>query len=364
MKITKWFVERTQLRFKFNRRRSVSTRREKAVCLAGLALFWGTNLAYVPAQEAKPSSSRPNANVLIGENSRLNNSQHDSPLIRRIVLFPVRVGKSVVSVFGQRESHRTGKQDIRTAIYPDITQPSSAIQKDENWLDVSSSPLQIRFSKRDLLFVNRSSKKIVSFRLGCVGGISDNLVISELPVVTTNLEPANALISSITFYRTDLERCKRKNGKLAVVSVGFEDNSSWRAASEQKTRSPQAGPFAATTKPQQTSELLKRTASFSRNANLDAGTVVGSMAFVDDRSPNTLGDAAHVTVELEYKKSVVLLVSNDHGDYVKDFATGTYCLKTARDASGSQLRFSPRQHVCFKVRSSKDTRFDVMLLKP
>ena len=93
------------------------------------------------------------------------------------------------------------------------------------------------------------------------------------------------------------------------------------------------------------------------------GTVVGSMAWVDDRERNTLGDAANVTVELEHKGKIVLLVANDHGDYVKEFPIGTYCLKSAHDAAGKQLRFSPDQYKCFKVRSKKDTRFDVMLLK-
>jgi hypothetical protein len=95
----------------------------------------------------------------------------------------------------------------------------------------------------------------------------------------------------------------------------------------------------------------------------EAGTVVGSMAFVNDREPNTLGDAANVTVELEHKGRIALLVSNDHGDYVKEFPTGTYCLKSAHDSAGNELRFSPDQYKCFKIRSKKDTRFDVMLLK-
>ena len=94
------------------------------------------------------------------------------------------------------------------------------------------------------------------------------------------------------------------------------------------------------------------------------GTLVGSMAFVNDKQETTLGDAANVTVELEHKGRIVLLIANDHGDYVKEFPIGTYCLKSAHDAGGKSLRFSPDQHKCFKIRSKKDTRFDVMLLKP
>jgi hypothetical protein len=94
------------------------------------------------------------------------------------------------------------------------------------------------------------------------------------------------------------------------------------------------------------------------------GTLVGSMLFVDQGETVSLGDAANVTVELEHKDQVVLLVSNDHGDYVRELPEGTYCLKSARGAEGKPLRFSLRQYKCFKIRSKKDTRFDVMLLKP
>ena len=94
------------------------------------------------------------------------------------------------------------------------------------------------------------------------------------------------------------------------------------------------------------------------------GTLVGSMGFVHRGEKISLGAAPNVTVELEHKDQVVLLLSDDHGYYVKEFPEGTYCLKSARDAEGKLLSFSPRQYKCFKVRPKKDTRFDVMLLKP
>ena len=96
------------------------------------------------------------------------------------------------------------------------------------------------------------------------------------------------------------------------------------------------------------------------------GMLVGTMSFVTG-SPKTgpsLGDAANVTVELEYKGLSVCLVSNDHGDYIVKMPKGTYCLKSARSADNKSLRFSPYQSKCFKIEPNKDTRFDVMLLKP
>src|SRR6266849_4416090 len=76
------------------------------------------------------------------------------------------------------------------------------------------------------------------------------------------------------------------------------------------------------------------------------GTLVGSMGLVDKAEKVSLGSASNVTVELEHKHQVILLLSDDHGYYVKELPEGTYCLKAARDAKGNPLHFSPRQHHC------------------
>jgi hypothetical protein len=94
------------------------------------------------------------------------------------------------------------------------------------------------------------------------------------------------------------------------------------------------------------------------------GTLAGGTAFVDDSGRTWLGDAANVTVELEYKSHIVLLVSDDLGDYIEELGTGTYYLKSARSADGKPLRFARGQHKSFKIGRNKTTRFDVMLLKP
>ena len=90
------------------------------------------------------------------------------------------------------------------------------------------------------------------------------------------------------------------------------------------------------------------------------------MSFVSGspKTGPTLGEAANVTVELEYKGLQVCLISNEQGDYVVNLPKGTYCLKSARTADNKPLRFSPYQYKCFKIETNKDTRFDVMLLKP
>ena len=94
-----------------------------------------------------------------------------------------------------------------------------------------------------------------------------------------------------------------------------------------------------------------------------AGTLAGSMAFVDESEKKWLANAAKVTVELGHKGQTILLVSNELGDYIVELVAGTYELKCARDAEGKELRFSSSQHRSFKVESGKTTRFDVMLLK-
>jgi len=94
------------------------------------------------------------------------------------------------------------------------------------------------------------------------------------------------------------------------------------------------------------------------------GKLVGNMIFVDSGENLTLGDAANTTVELAYKNQIILLVSGDHGDYIRELQEGTYCLRSAKDSQGRPVCFSPSQHRCFKIKNKQSTRFDVMLLKP
>ena len=93
------------------------------------------------------------------------------------------------------------------------------------------------------------------------------------------------------------------------------------------------------------------------------GTLAGSMAFVDENEKKWLANAPKVTVELEHEGQIISLVSDDLGAYIVELPPGTYDLKSARNGDGKQLRFSPKQHKCFKIEQNKTTRFDVMLLK-
>jgi len=87
------------------------------------------------------------------------------------------------------------------------------------------------------------------------------------------------------------------------------------------------------------------------------------MAFVDEVEKKWLANAGKVTVELECEGRVVILVSDDLGDYIVELPVGTYHLKSARTVDGKNLRFTPGQHESFKVKRNKTTRFDVTLLK-
>jgi hypothetical protein len=96
------------------------------------------------------------------------------------------------------------------------------------------------------------------------------------------------------------------------------------------------------------------------------GTLVGTMSFVSGsrKTGLSLGDAANVTVELAHKGRTILLLANENGDYVEKLPIGRYCVKSAHSAENKPLRFSPYQYKCFQISRNKDTRFDVMLLKP
>lgn len=109
--------------------------------------------------------------------------------------------------------------------------------------------------------------------------------------------------------------------------------------------------------------LLPLTGNSLNPSQQKAGTVAGSMIFVDEREKTTLGEAAKVTVELEYKGQTISLISDELGDFIKKLAGGTYCLKSARTADNKPLSFSPGQARCFTIKYNKDTRFDVMFLK-
>lgn len=108
MKTKRWFDQTTQLRAHSTLHPGVPARREKIVLFGvAVAIVLGTaSLTELRAQPAKSKavSSQQSAKVSVDEKSR-STTRSDSSLIKRIVLFPVRAGKSVAGIFFTRESH-------------------------------------------------------------------------------------------------------------------------------------------------------------------------------------------------------------------------------------------------------------------
>jgi hypothetical protein len=104
------------------------------------------------------------------------------------------------------------------------------------WISIPSSPLEIRFnsSRRYSLLNNRSSGRVVAYRVGCViGDQAEKLkVVREAEPVATDLQPGKVLINSIRVHAGEMERCHEMKTQLAVIQVSFKDGSTWKAASE------------------------------------------------------------------------------------------------------------------------------------
>lgn len=119
---------------------------------------------------------------------------------------------------------------ISTA-FPTLSIAQSELE--QRWVNIASSPLEIRFtpSKRDGLLVNRSSGRVVQYRLGCVVNDSDLRirVLKKLKPVRTQLETGKALINSVSVHQLDMERCEKAASRLAVIEVIFQDGFAWRA---------------------------------------------------------------------------------------------------------------------------------------
>jgi hypothetical protein len=101
----------------------------------------------------------------------------------------------------------------------------------DQWLSIRSSPLEVLFSpsQRDIQLLNRSSEQVVRYRLGCVKKTPAGLkTLHRLSALNTSLEPNKVLLNSAAIYSEDLQRCSKKEGKLAVVEVIFIDGSAWK----------------------------------------------------------------------------------------------------------------------------------------
>jgi hypothetical protein len=106
---------------------------------------------------------------------------------------------------------------------------------EELWINIPSCPLEFRMnsSKRYSLLDNRSSGRVVRYRLGCVSGDEANKprVLRRTKFVDTDLEPSKGLINSISVHSGEMERCFKMNARLAVIEVRFKDGSLWKGGS-------------------------------------------------------------------------------------------------------------------------------------
>lgn len=78
---------------------------------------------------------------------------------------------------------------------------------------------------------NRSSGRIVRFRLGCVTGAATNKVkvMRRSAPVNVDLGTDNGYAASISVHTGEMERCYKMNAQLAVIEVLFKDGFSWKA---------------------------------------------------------------------------------------------------------------------------------------
>jgi hypothetical protein len=99
------------------------------------------------------------------------------------------------------------------------------------WLNVEASPLEVRFSpsRRDVELFNRSSGRVIQYRLGCVRVNGQRVkALHRLAIVGTDLGSNKSLINSTTVYMDSAHTCMQDKAKLAIVEVGFGDGSVWK----------------------------------------------------------------------------------------------------------------------------------------
>jgi len=104
---------------------------------------------------------------------------------------------------------------------------------ESQWINIPSSPLEVRFtsSKRDSLILNRSSGRVVRYRVGCVSNAQTSKlkVARKTPWIDTDLESGKLVINSLGVHANDQSRCNNTNTRLAIVEVAFQDGFVWRA---------------------------------------------------------------------------------------------------------------------------------------
>jgi hypothetical protein len=102
----------------------------------------------------------------------------------------------------------------------------------DHWVNLPSAPLIFMPSpsRRDLSLINRSTGRIIKYRLGCLLSGNDNIrVIKRMRLLNTDLLTNRALLNSTSVYENEIEVCSKKSAKIGVVEVVFADGSTWAA---------------------------------------------------------------------------------------------------------------------------------------
>lgn len=198
--------------------------------------------------------------------------------------------------------------------------------------------------------------------------IEDNAIIFPRPFVPVGGH------EEYNYNFTKVARGDSYSGQLSVSRAEYKEAQSWRVAVGLGYVTDIRGLTAPPEQIDDPAPLKSLLASRLQTLQLNglsvevlrpqAGTVAGGTLFVDEKEKRRLGDAPNVTLELEHKKRILTIVSDDKGDFAVKLPKGNYRLKSARNADRRPLRFSPSQYEYFQVKSNQDTRLDVMLLRP
>jgi len=119
-----------------------------------------------------------------------------------------------------------------------------ALPKERHWVtNLPGAPMSLEGTERGAYTLkNTSGKQIVSFTLGCVELTKTRIiVVSRLPRKEFSIDPGGSFDEAIIDgpYTVPYQECVvKQKAKLALVSVAFEDRTSW---SFRETKSDKSG---------------------------------------------------------------------------------------------------------------------------
>lgn len=94
-----------------------------------------------------------------------------------------------------------------------------------------------------------------------------------------------------------------------------------------------------------------------------AGSLVGTIAYVREDNRSFVDFSPDTTIFLIHNKSEITIVSDQNGDYIVEFPIGRYCIRSIEKSDGTEQKISSAQHMCFRIRKDKTTRFDISLVE-